>query len=44
MVIIKSEFKEGMLGMHHPQPGIFNKVFSEYHFSIILNLFGNNKP
>ena len=27
-----------------PPPGIFKHVFDEYNFSIILNLFDNNKP
>ena len=29
--------------MHSP-PAIFKHVFDEYNFSIILNLFNNNKP
>ena len=30
--------------MHLPSPAIFNVIFDEYNFSIILNLFDNNDP
>ena len=31
-------------GRMYPPPAIFNHVFDEYNFSIILNLFDDNKP
>ena len=33
----------GMWGMHLPPPAIFKHVFNEFNFSIISNLFDNNK-
>ena len=38
----KSESR-GDVGVH-PPPAIFMHVFDEYNFSIISNLFNNNKP
>ena len=38
-----SEEGDGMWGMHLPTSH-FQHVYDEYNFSIILNLFDNNKP
>ena len=32
------------MGMHLSSPAIFNVIFDNYNFSIILNLFDSNDP
>ena len=43
-VMYQGRIQGGMWGMHPPPSAIFKHVFDEYNFSIISNLFDNNKP